>query len=54
MIYTIEITNRSGAVEFHVEEKGTAFEKQQQKMKEVTEALNVFLEQLRSLESETR
>ena len=54
MLYTIEITNRNGAVEFHVDTKGTAFEKKQEKMQKVTEALNGFLTQLRELEGEVR
>ncbi|MBQ9526875.1 MAG: hypothetical protein IJR68_04625 [Fretibacterium sp.] len=52
MIYTIEITNRSGSVEFHVDTKGTALEKKQEKMKKVTEALNNFLTRLGELEKE--
>ena len=52
MIYTIEITNRCGCVEFHMDTKGTAFERKQEKMRKTTEALNNFLTLLRELEKE--
>ena len=56
MIYTIEITNQNGGLEFHmhIDEMDATLKKKQAKMQEVSAALNTFLTRLSELEKEAR
>lgn len=51
-MYHIEISNSSGLVEFRVDLKGPALDKNQKKAEELMAGLNAFLDLLKGLERE--